>query len=76
MKSLEQIIVRCDHRLQYFRASGEGVLRVFGLITTLTVSGGVSFKWLISLRNLLAAPADGSGGSTCRKCQKKYNKGL
>jgi hypothetical protein len=66
----------CDYRLQYLRASGEGVFRVFALITTFTVSGDVFFKWLISLRNLLAAQADGSGGSTCRKCQKKDNNGL
>ncbi|MBR01279.1 MAG: hypothetical protein CMO60_10545 [Verrucomicrobiales bacterium] len=65
--------MRCDCRLQYLRASGEGAFR---LITTFTVSGEVSFKRRIFLRNLLTAPADGSVGSTCRKCQKKYNNGL
>ena len=45
--------MRCDHRLQSFRASGEGVLRGLVLIATLT---GVSFEWFISRRNLLAAP--------------------
>lgn len=68
--------MRCDCRLQYLCASGEGAFRVLGLIITFTVSGEVSLKRLISLRNLLAAQADGSGGSTSRKCQKKYNNGL
>ena len=68
--------MRGDCRLQYLRASGEGGFRLFALITTFTVSGGVSLKRLISLRNLLAAQADGRGGSTSRKCQKKYNNGL
>ena len=67
--------MRCDCRLEYLDTGGEGASgTVFNI--TFTVPGDVSLKRLISLRNLLAAQADGSGGSTSRKCQKKYNNGL
>jgi len=46
------------------------------LIITFKVLGDVFLKQLICLRNELVAPADGSGGSSCRKCQKKYNNGF